>query len=69
MLAKEYRAYAIECLDSAKVAKSDSERDTFIRMAQDWLRAAALAEQANSSVSGVISPTHSAEQEGPQTAH
>ena len=42
--AKEYRKYAAECLESAKEAKSDSDRDTYLAMATAWLRAAALAE-------------------------
>jgi hypothetical protein len=42
--AREYRQYAEECLASAKAAESDEERDLFLRMAQDWLRAATLME-------------------------
>ena len=39
---EEYRQYADECLGWAKQAKTDSERDLFIEMAEDWLRAATL---------------------------
>jgi hypothetical protein len=39
---KEYRQYADECLGWAKQAKTDSERDIFLKMAEDWLRAATL---------------------------
>jgi hypothetical protein len=42
--AKEYRGYAIECLDSAKTANSDEERNGFLQMAQTWLQAAAQLE-------------------------
>jgi hypothetical protein len=45
--AKEYRAYGAECMEWAKTAKSDSERDTFLEMATSWLQAAAIAELAS----------------------
>lgn len=44
--AKECRANASECLDLARKAKSDAERDTFMKMAATWLRAAVVAELA-----------------------
>jgi len=47
-LAKEYRAYAAECMDWARNAKSDVERDRFLTMASAWLRAAAISELAAS---------------------
>ena len=47
-MAKEYRAYAAECMDWAKNAKSDVERDRFLTMASAWLRAAAISELAAS---------------------
>jgi hypothetical protein len=40
--AEEYRQYAYECLGWAKQAETDSERDVFLKMAEDWLRAATL---------------------------
>lgn len=42
--AKEYRAYAAECMDSARDAGSDVERDNYLQMAADWLQAATMAE-------------------------
>ena len=39
---EEYRQYADECLGWAKQAKTDFERDLFLKMAADWLRAATL---------------------------
>jgi hypothetical protein len=39
---EEYRQYAEECLGWAKQAKTDFERDLFLKMAEDWLRAATL---------------------------
>ncbi|HEV2716221.1 MAG TPA: hypothetical protein VGU64_13225 [Terriglobales bacterium] len=42
--AKHYRDYAEDCLNWAKTAKSDQERETFKRMAQTWLEAAMRAE-------------------------
>jgi hypothetical protein len=47
MSAKEYRDYAAECIDSAKTARSEKERLTFIEMANTWLQAATAAERAN----------------------
>jgi ribosomal protein L17 len=49
--AKEYRQYAEECLTWAKQAKTDSERETLLKMAEDWLRAAAIEHNANAPVS------------------
>jgi hypothetical protein len=46
--AKEYRAYAAECLEAAKAAKTDEEREAFLHMATNWLRAASLAEPMTS---------------------
>jgi hypothetical protein len=42
--AKECRDHAEECLAWARDAGSEQERDTFLKMAEDWLRAAALIE-------------------------
>jgi hypothetical protein len=42
--AKEYRDYADECVAWAKDAQSDTDRETFLKMARDWLRAATLVE-------------------------
>jgi hypothetical protein len=39
---EEYRQYAAECVAWAKEAATDAERETFLQMAEDWLRAAAL---------------------------
>jgi hypothetical protein len=58
--AKEYRDYADECLAWAKDASSEQERDTFLKMAKDWLRAAALIEAQTTlgpkDVRGSLSP-------------
>jgi hypothetical protein len=40
----EFRAFANECLDWAKSARSDSERDIFLQMAQAWVEAATRSE-------------------------
>jgi len=40
--AEEYRAYADECLGWAKTARTETERQIFLQMAQTWLRAAVL---------------------------
>jgi hypothetical protein len=40
----EYREYANECIEWAKTAKSLTERNTFLDMAEAWLRAATVAE-------------------------
>jgi hypothetical protein len=36
-----YRKYAQECLDWARTAKTDSEREIFLEVARTWLKAAA----------------------------
>ena len=41
---QEFRDFANECLDWAKSAKSDSERNIFLQMAQIWLEAAVRSE-------------------------
>ena len=46
-MAKEYRAYAAECMVWAEGAKSDAERDRFLEMAKAWLQAAAVSELAS----------------------
>ena len=51
-LADEYRRYADECVTWAGHAKTVHAREIFLKMAQDWLRAAAQAERA-----GVPSPS------------
>ena len=59
--AKEYRAYAVECMEAAKTAKTDKEREAFLQMAADWLRAASIAEPMTSkrlSVSPSARPKH-----------
>ena len=44
LLSKEFRDFANECLDWAKTARSDNERDIFLQMAQVWLEAAVRSE-------------------------
>jgi hypothetical protein len=41
--AKQFQEYAEECLDWAKSARSDQEREIFLQMAQTWMEAAMLA--------------------------
>ena len=41
--ADEFRRNADECMEWAKTAKSDFERNTFLQMAQTWLAAAVHA--------------------------
>jgi len=38
--AAEYRAYAEQCVERAKTARSDAERDALLDMARTWLEAA-----------------------------
>jgi ribosomal protein L17 len=49
--AQEYRQFAEECVDWAKKATTDAERETFLKMAEDWLRAAAIAAQRDAPAS------------------
>jgi hypothetical protein len=44
MLAKELRDNAQECLDWARTAHSEREREIFLQMAQTWLELAIRAE-------------------------
>jgi len=60
MTAKEYRSYAAECMEWAKTARSDQERNTFLEMAKTWLQAATVADRASlPSVNGAIRPSPS----------
>jgi hypothetical protein len=40
---KEYREYATECVEWAKSAKTDQERDIFLQMAKSWMDAMLIA--------------------------
>jgi len=42
--ASEYRAYAEQCIDSAKTARSGEELDALLEMARVWLEAAHRAD-------------------------
>lgn len=42
--ASDYRQYAQECMDSARVAISDAVRTQFLELAQLWMAAASRAE-------------------------
>jgi len=44
---KELRTYAEEHLDWARTARTDRERDIFLKMAQAWLEVAARLEGAS----------------------
>lgn len=44
--AKEYRAYAKECLEWATEADTDEQRQSFLDMARDWTLAAMKLENA-----------------------
>jgi hypothetical protein len=41
--AEDYRAYANECFDWARTARTEREREIFLQMARTWLEAAVLA--------------------------
>jgi hypothetical protein len=41
--AEQYREFAQECMDWAKTAKTDRERDIFLQMAKTWFAAAIRA--------------------------
>jgi len=61
--ASEYRQYAQECLDSARIATTDAVRRQFLELAQLWLAAATQAElKANGKTTW---PTISLAQERP----
>jgi hypothetical protein len=52
MSAEEYRAFAKECMDWARTAKSDRERDIFEQMALTWTQAAERHEHLAQRTSG-----------------
>jgi hypothetical protein len=41
--AEDYSAYANECFDWARTARTEKEREIFLQMARTWLEAAARA--------------------------
>jgi hypothetical protein len=43
--AAEYRAYAEQCIESAKTAKSQEARDALLEMARVWIDAAHQLDQ------------------------
>jgi hypothetical protein len=47
---KEYRKYADECFGWVKSAKSDSDREIFLQMADTWLEVAILAEMSHTPI-------------------
>jgi hypothetical protein len=48
MSAKDFQEYARECLASAARARSPSEREVFLQLAQTWMQAARLDEVQHS---------------------
>jgi hypothetical protein len=44
--AAEYRAYAEQCIESAKTARSPEERDVLLEMARAWIEQAHQAEHS-----------------------
>jgi hypothetical protein len=46
--AQDYRAYADECLDWARTAKTDQERKIFRQMAMTWWNIARLTAEGRS---------------------
>ena len=48
--AKEYRQFADECMAWAKQAKTDYEREIYLKMAQDWLRAAVILDPSTTPI-------------------
>jgi len=45
--AAEYRAYAEQCIESAKNARSPAERDALLEMARVWIDQAHQAERSS----------------------
>ncbi len=55
MSADEYREYAKECMDWARTAKTDREREILLQMAKTWFAAVLLASgEANQASLGLI---------------
>jgi hypothetical protein len=45
--AAEYRAYAEQCIESAKTARSQEERDSLLEMARAWIEQAHQVEHSS----------------------
>jgi hypothetical protein len=52
MSVEEYRTFAKECLDWARTAKSDREREIFEQMALTWIEAAERSERITQRTNG-----------------
>jgi hypothetical protein len=56
MSAAQYRAYAEQCIESAKTAHSQQDRDALLEMARVWIEQAHQAEHS-STVENPAKPT------------
>jgi hypothetical protein len=59
--AKQYRERADECLAWAKETKSDRHRELFLKMAEDWLRAASIFDRSDLQRKAVEARSHESE--------
>jgi hypothetical protein len=57
--AKEYRQCAEECLAYAKQARTGSEREIFLKLAEGWLLAAKVANRLTATTRGTRPSTPS----------
>jgi hypothetical protein len=56
MSPREFRTYADECLEWAKTTQFDQDRRDFLRMAEAWIKAAALLKATTTSESQPAQP-------------
>jgi hypothetical protein len=47
--AREFQQYAKECVESARTAATEEERETLLQMAKTWLAAALVAREREAS--------------------
>jgi hypothetical protein len=66
--AKEYREYATECMDWAKSAKTEQERDIFLQMAKSWMDAALIARDREAPLLSTPLTKPPSDQDGTATA-
>jgi hypothetical protein len=52
----DYRSFAEECMGWARTAKSNRERQIFVRMAETWFAAALLAGEREGSGTSISAP-------------
>jgi hypothetical protein len=64
--AEDYRRFADECFRSARVAKTEAERKTFLDMAKIWTKAAAKLANGHAGSAAMTRSARGSESELPE---